>query len=64
MFTTNGSYLCFTSDVVLVTNSAREINEMLQKLNAWSKEVPKNTKVMQSSDKSKVNLRVDSFDLN
>lgn len=55
-------------DVVLIVNSAREVNEMLQVLNTRSKEVDlkineSKTKVMLSSHMLKAKLRVDGADL-
>lgn len=49
------NHLCFVDDVVLIENSAHEAKEILQKLNARSKEVglkvnASKTKMMQSSN--------------
>ncbi|VDM36777.1 unnamed protein product [Toxocara canis] len=52
-------------DVLLIANNARDINEMLQQLNAKGKEVglkinAKKSKIMQTAGLSKANILTDS----
>lgn len=57
------NHLRFADDAVLIVNSSREVNKMLQELNVRSKETglkinASKTRVMQSTDKRKANSQV------